>query len=301
MRKLLKTLSIALILVFTAGILFGCGGQEGTGENGNGEDQGGNQTESKGKVSIGYVEWDDCIASTYVLKNVLANEGYDVEITSVDAGVMWSGVAQGDFDFMVAAWLPGTHKNYWADFKDQVVDLGPNFEGAKIGLVVPEYVNIDSIAEMNSAADKFDGAITGIEPGAGIMQATEEAITEYGLNLELNDSSSAAMAAALERAINNEEWIAVTGWNPHWKFAKFDLKYLEDPKGVYGGEEHIDTVTRQGFEEDMPEAASIADNFYWTSEELGPVMVNIKEGMTPDEAAQKFIEGHQDLVNEWTS
>jgi len=301
MRKVAKILCLTLVLMLTAGVLFGCGGQEGNGDNQNGDHQNGEQAESKGTVNIGYVEWDDCIASTYVMKNVLANEGYDVEITSVDAGVMWSGIAQGDFDFMVAAWLPGTHKNYWKEFKDQVVDLGPNFEGAKIGLVVPDYVTIDSIDELNNVKDKFGGVITGIEPGAGIMQATEEAITEYGLDFELNDSSSAAMAASLERAISNEDWIVVTGWNPHWKFAKFDLKYLEDPKGVYGGEEHINTVARQGLEEDMPGVYSIADNFYWTSEELGPVMVDIKEGMTPDEAAQKFIENNQELVSDWTS
>lgn len=299
MRKTWKILITAMVLIFTASLLFGCGG--GGQEVNDGNEDAGEQAQGKGKVRIGYVEWDDCIASTYVMKHVLANQGYDVEIVSVDAGVMWSGVSQGDFDFMVAAWLPGTHKNYWKQFKDKVENLGPNFEGAKIGLVVPEYVTIDSIEELNGVKDKFNGVITGIEPGAGIMQATEEAITEYGLNYELKDSSSAAMAASLERAVNNEEWIVVTGWNPHWMFAKWDLKYLEDPKGVYGGEEHIDTVARIGLKEDMPGVYKIANNFYWTSKELGPVMVNIKEGMTPDEAAQKFIEEHQELVNEWTS
>ncbi|WP_319830099.1 glycine betaine ABC transporter substrate-binding protein [Bacillus solitudinis] len=49
---------------------------------------------------------------------------------------------------MVAAWLPGTHDAYYQDFKDDLVDLGPNLEGAKIGLVVPSYMDIDSVEDL---------------------------------------------------------------------------------------------------------------------------------------------------------
>src|SRR5688572_16820118 len=51
--------------------------------------------------------------------------------------------------------------------------------------------------------------ITGIDAGAGVMQATEKAIEEYGLDIELIPSSSSAMTAALGAAIENNEWIVV--------------------------------------------------------------------------------------------
>ena len=143
------------------------------------------------------------------------------------------------------------------------------------------------------------GTIVGIEPGAGIMKATEQAITDYELDFELQDSSSAAMAAALKTAIDNEEWVVVTGWTPHWKFAKWDLKYLDDPKGIYGGEEHIATIVRQGLKEEMPEVYAVLDNFYWDPNDMAAVMVDIQEGMSPDDAAQKWIEENSDKVNEW--
>ncbi|MCF8009969.1 MAG: glycine betaine ABC transporter substrate-binding protein [Clostridiales bacterium] len=294
---------MTLVIIFAAGILFGCGGeQQGTSEqNENGSEKTTTQDTTNKEINIGYVEWDDCVAVTYVMKHVLSDMGYNVNITSVDAGVMWSGVAQGDFDFVMGAWLPKTQADYWKEFKNDVVDLGPNYKGAKIGLVVPEYVNFDSIEQLNEHKDKFNGVITGIEPGAGIMQTTEKAISEYGLDLELKDSSSAAMAASLQRAVNNDKWIVVTGWNPHWKFAKWDLKYLEDPKKIYGGEEHINTLARQGLKEDMPDIYSIADKFYWTSEEIGPIMLKIQSGMSADKAAKEFINKHPDIVKKWTS
>src|SRR5690606_13202757 len=64
-------------------------------------------------IDIGYVLWDSEIASTHVLAAVIMDElGYDVNLTSVDAGPLWAGLARGDFDATVAAWLPYTHEAY---------------------------------------------------------------------------------------------------------------------------------------------------------------------------------------------
>lgn len=148
----------------------------------------------------------------------------------------------------------------------------------------------------------LDYKITGIDPGAGIMEATEKVIIEYELdNWDLVTGSSAAMTAALKKAYDKEKPIIVTGWTPHWKFSKFDLKYLDDPKGVYGGEEQIRTIARLGLEEDLPEAYEILSNFKWTEEDMGAVMVDIQEGMKEEEAAQKWIDENPDVIEEWTN
>ncbi|MFP3471555.1 glycine betaine ABC transporter substrate-binding protein, partial [Micrococcus sp. SIMBA_144] len=91
----------------------------------------------------------------------------------------------------------------------------------------------------------------------------EKAIEEYGLDgWQVEQSSTAAMLTELEDAINNEEPIVVTGWNPHYMFTKFDnLKYLEDPKGTYGEEEQIKSLARKGLEEDKPNAYKLIDQF----------------------------------------
>jgi glycine betaine/proline transport system substrate-binding protein len=128
------------------------------------------------------------------------------------------------------AWL-NTHKDYWADYGDLVV-LGEAFRGTT-GLVVPAYVTINSIEELNANKDKFKGEIIGIGGGAGIHANTVKAIDLYGLDYEQITSSGPAMVASLDKAIRDKEWIVVTGWKPHFKWSQNDLKYLKDPKGVY--------------------------------------------------------------------
>lgn len=160
----------------------------------------------------------------------------------------------------------------------------------------------DEGASATAVGESVDYQIVGIDPGAGIMKATASAIEEYGLeDWELIEGSGAAMTAALKKAYDKQEPIIITGWTPHWKFAKFDLKYLEDPKGVYGGEENIHTITRNGLKDDQPNAYKVLDQFNWTADDMSAVMVMIEEGMKEEEAAAKWIEDNPDKVAEWTA
>jgi glycine betaine/proline transport system substrate-binding protein len=149
--------------------------------------------------------------------------------------------------------------------------------------------------------EQMNYSITGIEPGAGVFKAAENAVDEYGLTgWEVQASSSGAMATALGEAIENEEPIIVTGWSPHWKFAKYDLKYLEDPKGVFGEAETINTMVRKGLEEEQPEAYQVLDNFEWTPDDLEEVMLKVSDGEDPKDAAAEWIADNEDKVSGWT-
>jgi len=284
-HKMKSTLLLAGILVICL-ISAGCTGTE--------------TTEPKKEVSIGYVTWDCAIASSNVMKLVFEEAEYDVELIAVDAGPLFQALARGDVDFTTTGWLPHTHESYWEQYGDEIDYVKANIPGAaRIGLVVPTYVTIDSIEEMNGVADKFDGRIVGIEPGAGVMSRTEQAIDEYGLNYNLVASSSAGMAAELGSSIGDEEWVAVTGWSPHWKFGRYDLKFLDDPKGVYGGAEDIVTLARKDLATDDPEAHAILERFEWTGEDIASVMTDIAGGMSEEEAAQKWVDANRDKVDVW--
>ncbi|MDW0108748.1 glycine betaine ABC transporter substrate-binding protein [Sporosarcina aquimarina] len=159
----------------------------------------------------------------------------------------------------------------------------------------------DGASADKTAGEMVDYKITGIDPGAGIMEATGRAIEDYGLDKwELQTGSGAAMTAALKKAYDKEDPIIITGWSPHWMFTKYDLKYLDDPEGSYGGEEEIHTIGSLDLAKDKPEAHQILENFKWDEEDMGEVMVAIIDGEDPEEAAQAWIDENQDKVDSWT-
>lgn len=286
------TMILAVIMTVTL-VLAGCGKNN----------EGAANTKKK-DITLAYVSWDSEIASTNVVKEVLESKlNYKVEMLQVDAGPMYVGVADGSADAMVAAWLPSTHgANYYEPNKAKLEDLGANLKGTKVGLAVPEYMDITSIEDLKKeeVGKSVDYTITGIEPGAGIMTATEKAVKDYGLEkYNLLESSSAAMVKVLQDSYAKKEPVIVTGWTPHWMFADMDLKYLEDPKGVYGGEEQIHTLVRLGLKEDQPEAYRFLDQFEWTPADMEAVMVDISSGMSEEEAAKKWVAANEAKVNKW--
>lgn len=294
-KKSWKHVGLMLVLALTL-VLAACGE----------DDAAGDDTADEGnlgvkEIELVYVEWDSEIASTNVIAQVLEEKGYDVNIRGIDNAIMWEAVANGDADGMVAAWLPATHGDLYEQHKDNMVGLGPNLEGAKIGLVVPTYMeDVNSIADLADYTDEFGGEITGIEPGAGVVQAAEQSLEDYSLaDWTVATSSSGAMTTVLGQAYQDEEAIVVTGWTPHWKFASYDLKYLEDPEGSFGGAETIETFVREGFEADSPAAYEVLDNFFWEPADMETVMLEMADGVDPEEAAANWIENNREKVDAW--
>src|SRR5699024_498772 len=159
----------------------------------------------------------------------------------------------------------------------------------------------DAQTEEVNYGEEVGYEIVGIDAGARVVQAAEYTLEDYE-NMEgweVQPSSSGAMTTALGEAIANEEPIIVTGWSPHWKFAEYDLKYLEDPEGTFGDAEIIGTMVREGLEEDMPEAFEVLDNFYWDTDDMETVMLEIANGAEPAEAAADWVAENEDKVSEW--
>ena len=265
------------------------------------QDEGKVDTGGEGKiVRLGYVSWAEGIAMTFLAEAVLEDRmGYDVELTMADPAPIFTSLANGDLDFFLDAWLPVTHKPYMEKYGDRLVDLGHNYRGARIGLVVPAYLSISSIPGLAEKSQLFGGTITGIDSGAGIMVATRKAIEQYGLDMRLLTSSGAAMTASLKDAIEARQPIVVTGWKPHWMFARWDLKFLDDPRNVYGEVENIHTIARPDIQQDLPEVVNLFRRFMLTDKQIGTLMDAMNQAESQPAAARGWMEEHADLVESW--
>ncbi len=286
MLKLRKLLSLIIVLGLVAAISSCGGGKQGS-------------EEDTKEVTILYPNWAEGIAFTHLAQVALEDNGYEVEIINLEPGLIYGELSKENAkgDVFLDAWLPNTHAPYWEDYGDDLVKLGESFSNGTTGLVVPSYVDINSIEELNEHVDKFDGEIIGIGSGAGIHANTLKAIEEYDLDFEQITSSGPAMVASLDKAVANDEWIVITGWKPHFMWANFDIKYLEDPKDVYP-KDVCAIVARTGFEEDSPEAAAFFSNFNLREEQLYSLMGSID--MEGEEAgAQRWYEANKDMVNGW--
>ena len=255
-----------------------------------------NSSKDKKLVSIGYVNWSEGIAMSYLAKVMLESKGYDVMLRNADIAPIFVSMAAGKVDVFMDSWLPATHADYIKKYGDNLETLGVAYKNARMGLVVPSYVTISSIEELNGYKDEFRNEIIGIDVGAGLMNETERVIQEYPVELTLKPSSGATMVAFLQKSIENKEWIVVTGWTPHWMFSRYDLKFLDDPQKQYGDAEHIQIMATKGFSEKDPYAAAFFRNFSLDNEQLSELM-DLVEGnpMHEEEEVKIWLSKHPEV------
>ncbi len=250
------------------------------------------------EISILYPNWAEGVALTQLTKAALEDMGYDVKITPLEPGPIYASIAKGDADLCVDAWLPHTHKSYWQRYGDKLDILGRSFTNGTTGLVVPSYVEIASITELNDHKDKFDQKIIGIGSGAGIHTNTDKAIKEYELDFKQVTSSGPAMMASLAKAYNKKAPVLITGWKPHYMWAKFDLKYLKDPKGIYP-KDACTVIARKGFKKDFPKLAKFFDNFKLSEKQLYDLINTIKNSNGEEKAAQTWYNQNKKMIKNW--
>ncbi|MEU3839878.1 ABC transporter permease/substrate binding protein [Streptomyces sp. NPDC028635] len=246
------------------------------------------------KVTIGYIPWDEGIASTYLWKEILEQRGYRVEAEQLDAGPLYTSLASGTVDFQTDAWLPTTHAQYWKKYGSRIDDLGSWYGPTSLELTVPAYMkDVDTLADLKGKAGEFGGKITGIESSAGEMALLKsKVLKEYGLDKEYKvvDSSTPAMLAELKRAYSKKEPIVVPLWSPHWAYNDYRLKKLKDPKGAWGKGDGLHTLARKGFAGDNPVVAKWLKGFKLDEKQL----TSLEAGITKAGKGKQ-----QDAVRAW--
>lgn len=255
-------------------------------------------------IRMGYLpSWSDGLSMAHLMENQLNEMGYEVEHVALsDAAVVYQGLANGDIDIYPSAWPEETHIEYAERYEDDYESLGAWYDSADLNLSVPEYMDdINTVSDLQGQADRFDGTIIGIEPGAGLTRATQEDVMPgYGLDgYELTTSSTTAMLAELDTAIQNENDIVVTLWTPFWANNSFPVKALEDPEGLFPEPESLHILAAEGFSEDYPDIAEFAGDVKISDEkysELEDMVVNEYGEGREAEAIQAWLDENPDLL-----
>jgi glycine betaine/proline transport system substrate-binding protein len=301
---MVKRLLVLVVALAVAAFVVGCGGGGGSAESGG------------GTLTLGNIGWTENVAVANLTKVVLEEDldYQQVELKTLDVGLLFEGVAGGDLHAFQDVWMPN-HEQLIAEVEDDVEHLDPWYEGeTTFGLAVPTYMKgVNSIADLNeSGAER----IIGIEPGAVISQKIEEnVIPDYNLTLEHEPSSTAAMLAEVERLYQDKEPFVFPPWCPHpmcgevsgWHGqppkdlgGMYDYRYLEDPKNSQGNLDQpakISAIVNEDLPDEDPVAYAFINTLRLSEEELISLETEIsKAGDDPIKGTNAWLENNRDVV-----
>ncbi|MBX4910841.1 glycine betaine ABC transporter substrate-binding protein [Rhizobium bangladeshense] len=250
-------------------------------------------------ITIGTMSWEDLTPITGITKKVLEDSGYTVKVVPFSEwGIAYAALSKGDIQIL-ASQTDYVAQDYWDKNKKRLEKISPVSHGLFQGVAVPKYVTIDSMDQLNDNADKLGGKIVGIEPGSGLMRDTANSVKAYDLKLQLVEGSTAAMTAALKSATDRKEWIAVTIWEPSWMMQKYDVKFLQDPKGVFPPPQSYYWIGQKGFSAENPHAREVIASVYVPLADITAINSAVNDGKTMDEAIKDWTDSHADLLKRW--
>ncbi|NLB52942.1 MAG: glycine betaine ABC transporter substrate-binding protein [Syntrophomonadaceae bacterium] len=285
MKNFSKVISFIALLVCSLVLVVGCGG--------------GNNAAEEKVIKIGQAPFDYEVPFIEITKQIASEQGYEVEVVAGDVGFMFLSLTQGDIDAWPGVWLPSIHKTFQEKYGDQYVLGSEIFKDAPVGWVAPEYLDVDSIAELKGNEDAVNGKVTGLEAGAGMMLVSEEIIEGYELDLELVSGSLASMMAEADYAITHEEPIIFLGWRPHTMMRIYDLKFLDDPKGYWDLDSEYWGI-RKDLAEYAPDMNNFFNNFEMSLDEVESFLYAYQEeGQSVETLAKDWIEKNRSDIDAW--
>lgn len=258
-------------------------------------------------VKFGSAPWPGVTIKTKIATNVLEAAGYQTEATPASWTISLQGVARGDIDADLGIWMP-TQKSTVQPLVDsgKINLLVANVPDAQYDVVVPEYVweaGVHCICDLADHADKFKSRIYGIEAGNDGNEIMKTAIDNdaYGLgDWNLRPSSTAAMLAQAGRSIKKKDWIVFLGWKPHWMNVKYKLRYLKDPKEIWGTNTAVYTAINPAFAKNNPNVTRFLKQMVVPSKIQSSWIYSYGyKKQSADEVAHQWIVDHMDKVAEW--
>ncbi|MFC0266843.1 ABC transporter substrate-binding protein [Kushneria aurantia] len=256
--------------------------------------------------------WPGVTVKTEIVSQLLKPLGYASERLDMSSTVGYRALGTGDADAFLGGWLPAQQESYDAAMADnQIVDLGNNVDGARMGFAVPGYVYDAGVTSATQIDDpenreRFGANFYAIESGSTTSDFIRNAIANdtYGLgDWNLIESSTPGMLSAVDAAWNREEWVVFYGWTPHWMALKYDMHILADPEEVYGpnqGRSDVRTILARTFSDANPNLTHFLDQVTFSADEQSAFIrdYGLKE-QAVEVVAHNWIEANPERVAEF--
>lgn len=253
--------------------------------------------------------WTDITATNGMASFLLEALGYEPDVKTLSVPIGYQSMKNGEIDVFLGNWLPA-QQAFIDDLNaaNAAEVLNKNLEGAKFTLAVPSSVagtGVKDFSDLAAHADEFERKIYGIEPGAPANTNIQKMIDSGDFDLkdwELVESGEQAMLAQVERATKEDKPIVFLAWAPHPMNAQFDISYLSGGDAYFGanfGGAEVFTLSRTGWAEGCPNAATFFKQLTFSVEMENVLMGEILDGEDPADAAEAWLKENPAAFEPW--
>ncbi|WP_128379103.1 ABC transporter substrate-binding protein [Streptomyces cavernae] len=277
-------------------------------------------------VTLSVQSWVGAQANVAVAQYLLEHElGYRVDTVQVDEVPAWDALSQGRVDAILEDWgHPEQEQRYVADKKTIARGGGLGVTG-HIGWFVPTYFakahpDVTNWKNLNKYADQLRTPESGgkgqLLDGSPSYVTNDKALVQnLDLDYQVVFAGSEAAQITQIRQFAKERKPFLTYWYaPQWLFRKVPMTEVKlppykegcdaDPEKVACAYPHtpLQKYLNAKFARSGGRAAAFLKNFEWTTEDQNQVSLLIADQkMTPEEAAKKWVDGHESVWRKWLS
>jgi len=290
---------------------------------------------SKGTVKLAINPWVGYEANAAVLGYLLEKKlGYTVDKKNLKEEISWQGFETGEVAAIVENWGHEDLVKKYVDEQKSVEDAGKTGNEGLIGWFVPQwmadkYPDITYWKSLNKCAALYKTSESGgkgqLLDGDPSYVTNDEALVK-NLNLDYQvvvGGSEAALLQSFKNAEKNKTPLLAYFYTPQW-YAEVDgqstpgvkdpiqIAHVALPKWTEGCDSdpakvacdyppyHLNKLIATKFADSGSPAVDLIKNFTWTNEDQNLVASYIgQDGMSPDDAAKKWIDANPDKVDAW--
>lgn len=288
--------------------------------------------DSSDPIIIVQNNWTSQLVLSNVVGRVLESIGDTVEYAPSDTQLQFSAIANGDMHFQVEAWEGSMKTAFEAALAEGMVDAGSHDAQTREEWWIPRYVldtcpGANTWDGLNACADQFATAETApkgrfVGPPADWGKHYAERIAALQMDfVAINVGQAATLWAELQSAYDRKEPVVLFNWTPNFIESKFDGLFVDFPEpedacfndaswgpnpnatGDCGAPRGgwLKKAAWSGMADKWPDAWKVLQKVNFTNAQIAAaaLMVDV-DGMSPEDAAKKWIADNQAVVASWT-